>query len=90
MTLALLALPVMAIINLVIPMWHEVAATDDLYAGEIVDKKIINASSSLFSSSDMDYRLVIEGEFEYKGSVKEIEKSISVDKEIYQSAEIGD
>lgn len=90
MALSLVLVAVFGVINVAVPMWQEMTAQDKLYAGEIVDKKIINASSGLFSSSDMDYRLVIQGEYECNGRTKETEKSISVDKETYQSANIGD
>lgn len=65
-------------------------AVANAYAGEVIDKKIINAQSGLFTSSDIDYRLVIKVEYEFKGKFKETQKSISVDKETYQQANIGD
>lgn len=58
-------------------------------AGVIVDKEIINAHSSLFHSNDMQYRIVIEVEYDYKGETKATTKSIFVDKETYLAAEIG-
>ena len=76
--------------NVWMPMMQEVKAQDAMHAGEIVDKKVINANAGLFSSNSIDYRLVIQGEYEYKGKMKEVEKSISVDKETYQQANIGD
>ena len=77
-------------VNILRPRFAEIEAQDNAYAGEIVDKKIINAHSGLFTSSDIDYRLVIKVEYEWKGKTKETEKSISVDKETYQQANIGD
>lgn len=90
LALSLILVAVMGIINVAVPLWKDIAASEELFAGEIVDKKIINASSGLFSSSDMDYRLVIQGEYETNNKIKTIKKSISVDKETYQSANIGD
>lgn len=76
--------------DILVPMIQISEAESNIPAGTVVDKKIINASSGLFSSSDMDYRLVIEGEFEYKGETILGTKSVSVDKETYQQANIGD
>lgn len=64
-------------------------AADQIYAGEIVNKKIVNAKHGLFNSSDMDYRLEILYSFEHDGELKTAIKSISVDKDTYQKAEIG-
>lgn len=77
-------------VNVLNPYFSEIEAQDNAYAGEVVDKKIINAHSGLFASSDIDYRLIIKVEYEWKGKIKETEKSISVDKETYQQADIGD
>ena len=90
MCVALLTLCIIFVSTNIVPMWAEGAAVSEAHAGEIVDKKIINAHSGLFTSSDMDYRLVIKVEYEWKGETKETEKSISVDKETYQQANIGD
>lgn len=87
---ALLTLCIVFVFTNIVPMWAEEAAQSEAYAGEVVDKKIINAHSGLFTSSDIDYRLVIKVEYEWKGKTKETEKSISVDKETYQQANIGD
>lgn len=68
----------------------EYEAKKAAYAGEVVDKEIINAKSGWFTSSDTDYRVVIKVEYEYDGEVKETTKSFSVDKETYLSADVGD
>lgn len=65
-------------------------AEGNISAGEIVDKEVINARYGFFTSNNMDYRLVIEGKFEYKGETITGKRSISVDKETYQSANVGD
>lgn len=72
------------------PSLAESEAVSKAYAGEIVDKKIINARSGLFASSDIDYRLVIKVEYEVDGKLEEARKSISVDKDLYLQANIGD
>lgn len=87
---ALIGAAVVGATNFLIPTIQIAEAESNVSAGTVVDKEIINASSGLFSSSDMDYRIVIEGEYEYKGKTKTVEKSISVDKETYQQANIGD
>lgn len=76
--------------NHVIPAMETLHEESKMSAGEIVDIKIINAHSGLFSSSDMDYRLVIQNKFEYKGETRTAKKSISVDKETYLQANVGD
>ncbi len=62
----------------------------DVRAGEVVDKEIINASSSWFSSSDTDYRIIIQFDYKILFQEKTGTKSISVDKETYLKANIGD
>lgn len=65
------------------------SAAEQVYAGEIVSKRIVNAKHGLFASTDMDYHLEILYSFEHNGEQKTAVKSISVDKETYQEAEIG-
>ena len=61
----------------------------EVRAGEIVDKEIINASSSWFASGEEDYRIIIQFDYEKLGQAKNGTKSISVDKETYLRAEVG-
>lgn len=70
-------------------MMAENSAIDDVKAGVIVDKEIVNAHNSIFYTSDMQYRISIEVEYKYKGKTKSTTKSISVDKDTYLAAEIG-
>lgn len=65
------------------------SAAEQVYAGEIVNKRIANAKRGFFNSTDMDYQLEILYSFEHNGEQKTASKSISVDKETYQEAEIG-
>ena len=88
--LVLVTIIFVLIFNVLMPMIKETSARDSAYAGEIVDKKIKNASTGLFYSSDMDYRLIIRVYYQFRGKTKETEKIISVDKETYKAAEIGD
>ena len=88
--ISLIMTAVFVIKDVLVPIIQIGEAESNISAGEIVDKKIINARSGLFTSSDMDYRLVIEGEYEYKGKTINGQKSISVDKETYLQVNIGD
>lgn len=90
LVIAFIALCCGLLTSVVRPFLAGVEAESNVHAGEIVDKKIINACSGLFSSSNMDYRLVIKVEYELNGVLKETEKSISVDKETYRQADVGD
>ena len=90
LSIALLIGCISLFINVVVPMAEKSDAESKMYAGEVVDKKVINARSGLFTSSDIDYRLTIKGSYEYDGKTYEGERSISVDKDIYQQANIGD
>lgn len=76
--------------NYLIPMIKANSVANSAYAGEIIDKEIINASSGFLVSAPMDYRLVIEVPYEFEGEERVTEKSISVEKEIYLEADIGD
>ena len=53
------------------------------YAGEVVNKEIIDASGT------KDYRIVIQFMSEHDGERKAATRSISVDKDTYLKAEIG-
>lgn len=77
-------------INILRSRFAEIEAQDHAYAGEVVDKKIINAHSGLFATDNIDYRLVIQVDYEYKSKTKTTRKSISVDKETYLQADISD
>lgn len=76
--------------NVVIPMVHEAKVTDGIYAGEVVDKDIVNPRSGIFTSRDMYYRVTIRSEYEYNGETKYATKHIAVDKETYVLLDIGD
>lgn len=63
---------------------------DEVHIGTVTDKKIINASRGLFTSSDKRYQIVISFEYEYDGKNYESKRSIDVDEDVYLSYDVGD
>jgi len=77
-----------------LPGWikeiKEAPIVDAAYEGEIVDKQIKNAYQGLFTYKDLEYRIVIVIDYEYKGEQRHTTKYFSVNKETYISYDIGD
>lgn len=65
------------------------AARQEICSGEIVDKQIVNAKQTLFTSSEMDYQIAILFAYEHDGETKTATKWISVERDIYTKAEPG-
>lgn len=65
-------------------------AIDEISGGVIVDKRIINQRSNAINTYPTEYRIYIEGEYEWDGEKLSIQKYFCVPESTYLAYDIGD
>lgn len=69
---------------------YQEAVIKEVYDGIIVDKKIENPRSNLFRTTNTEYRLYVNVEYELDGEKKTAKKYFSVPESTYLAYDIGD
>lgn len=69
---------------------YQEAVIKEVYDGIIVDKKIENPRSNLFRTTNTEYRLYVNVEYELDGENKTVKKYFSVPESTYLAYDIGD